>query len=777
MVQPSADDQVPPQPALQPMPSRGERGAPTADLTRPRTLIRYFKDLESLFVRAGITTDADKKNLATHYVEMEVEDVWTGYPEFKNQAKTYDEFKKAIIDHYPEASGEYLYALSDIDTLIGERHRLGIRTLTELITFHNQFEAITSWLLDKGHISMMERSRAYPGAFQPHLWSMIETRICITNPKRHPNLPYDISDIFNTAKAILQGPYNGSRRPFTSETVPDQQSPVPVAPVAINNGTPEPAIKMENFSAILAELNRTIAELANQTRNRNNYGSSSRNVSCNMCGGDHYIRECKVVDEYIAAGKCRRNIEGKVVLSTGAYVPREIPGTLLSERIDEWHRRFPGQLAAATLIHTIDKDLLYPPQPTYQLTSSDRIAHLEAELYALKTRRSTFVPIVRTRAQAARSTNVESSDEEEEEAPKEVPKKVTTPKVVVAPPETRNNKVSATESVQPPPTAAIELVPETEHPFRNARDAAYAPPTERNVGTPPPVPPKKAEPAYRTQPTIYNAAIATDVYSRAMDLPITVTQRELWSLSPEVRAQVREATVTRRIPTQGTKETTVDATAFLRMPDSDDEDDEDEDEKELPAAPTFAIPYCQHRVPPDGALVIPDPIESYVKSLPKGVAPDPERLIAANENAAVRSVLALVDNNRKKECILDSGCQVVTISKAVSHELAISYDPTFRISMQSANGELDMSLGLARNVPFKIGPVTFYMQAHVIDSPAYDVLLGRPFDVLTESVIRNFANEEQTITIHDPNTGQHITVPTLARGTHKAEEAARKKDF
>ena len=52
--------------------------------------------------------------------------------------------------------------------------------------------------------------------------------------------------------------------------------------------------------------------------------------------------------------------------------------------------------------------------------------------------------------------------------------------------------------------------------------------------------------------------------------------------------------------------------------------------------------------------------------------------------------------------------------------------------MQSANGALDMLLSLTRNMPFKIGPVTFYMQAHVINSTAYDVLLGCPFDVLTE---------------------------------------------
>ena len=37
-------------------------------------------------------------------------------------------------------------------------------------------------------------------------------------------------------------------------------------------------------------------------------------------------------------------------------------------------------------------------------------------------------------------------------------------------------------------------------------------------------------------------------------------------------------------------------------------------------------------------------------------------------------------------------------------------------------------------------------------------------DVLTESVVRNFANEDQTITIFDPNTGQQATVPTSPRG-------------
>jgi hypothetical protein len=84
--------------------------------------------------------------------------------------------------------------------------------------------------------------------------------------------------------------------------------------------------------------------------------------------------------------------------------------------------------------------------------------------------------------------------------------------------------------------------------------------------------------------------------------------------------------------------------------------------------------------------------------------------------------------------------------------------------MQSANGSISPSLGLARNVPFLIGDITLYLQVHVVRNPAYDILLGRPFGVLTQSVIHNFSDENQTITICDPNTGKVVTVPTLPRG-------------
>ena len=81
------------------------------------------------------------------------------------------------------------------------------------------------------------------------------------------------------------------------------------------------------------------------------------------------------------------------------------------------------------------------------------------------------------------------------------------------------------------------------HPFTRAKDAAYAPPTTNNVAAKPkPVPPKKPDVLLRTAAPVYDPKVASAVYVHTMDSQITITQRELLSLSPEVRNQVCEAT-------------------------------------------------------------------------------------------------------------------------------------------------------------------------------------------------------------------------------------------
>ena len=75
---------------------------------------------------------------------------------------------------------------------------------------------------------------------------------------------------------------------------------------------------------------------------------------CNFFGiPGHYIWECKIVEEFIQFGKCKCNLEGKVVLPSGAMVLHGITGTWLHNRVDEWHWQNPGQLAAQMLFEVM----------------------------------------------------------------------------------------------------------------------------------------------------------------------------------------------------------------------------------------------------------------------------------------------------------------------------------------------------------------------------------------------------------------------------------------
>jgi hypothetical protein len=157
----------------------------------------------------------------------------------------------------------------------------------------------------------------------------------------HPNTPYKIEYIYEAARFILQ----------SFPTIRFQA--LNVANTSTAEPTPEPGIKKEDLGALFAEFSKTIIEAIKSNKAPNGSSTSNHAVECIMCGGLHYGRECSTVEEYIKAGKCRRNFEGKVVLSSGAFVRRDIPSRFLIQRIDEWHRRHPNQLAAATMIHTI----------------------------------------------------------------------------------------------------------------------------------------------------------------------------------------------------------------------------------------------------------------------------------------------------------------------------------------------------------------------------------------------------------------------------------------
>ena len=160
------------------------------------------------------------------------------------------------------------------------------------------------------------------------------------------------------------------------------------------------------------------------------------------------------------------------------------------------------------------------------------------------------------------------------------------------------------------------------------------------------------------------------------------------------------------------------------------------------------------------AYVVQDPVETYLhKRSDEGNV----HVVVAKDSISLRTLDVKVGKIENVKAILDPGCQIIAMSDSICKSLGIPYDPDVRVNMESANGTVNESLGLACNIPITVAGIILFFQIHVIPEPAYDVLLGRPFDVLTESIVRNFQDTSQTITIHDPNTGQAVVVPTQPR--------------
>lgn len=169
---------------------------------------------------------------------------------------------------------------------------------------------------------------------------------------------------------------------------------------------------------------------------------------------------------------------------------------------------------------------------------------------------------------------------------------------------------------------------------------------------------------------------------------------------------------------------------------------------------------------PIGGIVVHDAVEQFI-NLTGGQYTGPFHMRAGNiapENADLRTFWPMINRNGKKESLIDGGSQIASISLKAALELGIAYDPSFKITMESADKGRTSTLGLARNIPFDFEGIVYYLQLHVLEDPAYEVLLGRPFEVVSNLVITNLANGNAVGTLTDNTNGKKLTIPSYRRG-------------
>ncbi|KZT22552.1 hypothetical protein NEOLEDRAFT_1071155 [Neolentinus lepideus HHB14362 ss-1] len=609
-----------------------------------------------------------------------------------------------------------------MDRLVGERVRIGIHNLADLSTFYREFLLITRFLRRRDLISEREQNRAFQHAFNQDLWTKVYTRLQIKNPEQAVDTPYGVASVFEAASFFLAG------TPAT--TIMEAKAE-----------TTEGKVKVEEYMSLVDIITKAVSQLLAPTLAAMVQGSTMAANSapvrvmptapyqCHYCGtNDHSIRRCPKVDEDQRAGRVMRNIEGKVVLPSGIMVPQNLPGANMRERIMEWHRRNPSQVAANIIEQMIYEDVktVGTPRDIFQLDVNERIESLEKELFALR-KRPTFDGIqVPPHPDKGKAPTLPINTTPSAPA---VPAKTTTAAPGPSTPSKPHN---------PPPHMPNAPI----HPYAQARDINH-PLAEAEQA-------RSKEPAYRAQAPVYDPVVSENIFRRSLSTPyVSLTSQELLAISPEVRNKYRDLVTPKRVPpTPERVQATLEEVA-----------DEDLTSPETCLRSDLLM---YGKTEERGEIIVPDPVDQYFKGLVPGEIP--LHFHVAKESLALHSIVGLVDNKEKVEAILDPGSQIIAMSEGVCLSLRVAFDPMVKVQMQSANKMVDLTLGLARNVPFQAGSITLYLQMHVVRDPAYDILLGRPFDVLTQSNIRNFFNETQTITITDPNSDLVVTIPTYPRG-------------
>ncbi|KAI0708432.1 hypothetical protein C8Q76DRAFT_584536, partial [Earliella scabrosa] len=336
-----------PPPAL-PLP--GSAKAPSFDPLYPQTVNRFFDDLEFVFERSQVP-DADRKRFTGRYVPYEVEELWTSLPEWSPKSSvTFAELRAAVVSLYPEVRTERKFVYRDLLHLVESSQDQDIETLQEYGEFYRAFYRISSHLRQKDELGVAEQGRLFARSFpiNSRFRRQLSRRLRLKFPDRHLTDVFSLAELHDAAVFVLQAMHPSPTR-FQSSGEPEPAEPVTREPPANRHAT---AIQTDVLASSLPANPAQVASAepaAESVTNAVPFVSASTLVvdECHYCGAPKcYIRSCPAVAADITAGRCARNADGQVILPSGRFVPRSLPGRTMRERVLEWRRRNPQAAAS-----------------------------------------------------------------------------------------------------------------------------------------------------------------------------------------------------------------------------------------------------------------------------------------------------------------------------------------------------------------------------------------------------------------------------------------------
>ncbi|KAG5639784.1 hypothetical protein DXG03_003562, partial [Asterophora parasitica] len=254
---------------------------------------------------------------------------------------SYDNWKAKIFELYPGSEENARFNQTDLDLLLTTTCTTRICSLSELGKFHCTYLNISNFLVSKGIIADLEQHKAFRSIFGLATWTQIQSRLNIVKPNHTVGTPYTITEILLTTTFYFK-----------------QASTISTDTIAMT-----PGLQVKSKEAIISSIQH-LEQAINMFTSRiqcletgtgggppnqqllpgpppQNYPPPTQAPGpCNFCGRDnHYIGAYPEAKRYIQDGKICRNTECRVILPSGAYIPRHYQGTWLKDRVNAYHQQ------------------------------------------------------------------------------------------------------------------------------------------------------------------------------------------------------------------------------------------------------------------------------------------------------------------------------------------------------------------------------------------------------------------------------------------------------
>lgn len=691
----------------------------------PLTITTFLESYASKADKAGIVDAGKRIQGIIGYVDPETRDLWRTLDEYVTPA-SWANFKAAVEKLYEKMQDPLDYTSYDLEAHITEWAHMGIFTLAHLDKYTLRFNMFARNLLKQKVVSEAALATSYIRAFSPNFRSSLglELRIKFPAPTRAT-----LAEVQETARSVLTVHGAGqelavnpifkheSLDPSLQEVRQLSVVPVTAAPVAPKMET------QDALSQALLKLTAFLENSGNSSNQRNQghragqqlYVPRGAQVTCHFCGfSGHYQTDCEIRQQYLIEKKCllEPNTLQITFANGGRIFTRDGTNKTMKTRIDEWLAANPAfnQPQRAAQIQTVSFVDNSSYQDPFVGVETDPVYVTDSHANEVWNDGNPAVAVyVTTRRGETGNVTVDMPARQR------------------ANPANRREPVAreAAPTVQAP---AVPMLPPQQPPVQQAADAPrvilqrpandltqpaqqpFVPGPQRNRQP-------NQNPAFRNRAPVENDKNIDEVFQKVKEATVTLTVEQIYSISPDVRRQVREWLSVKRVA----------------------EANANSNANRQPQATNI--------------------VETFYDAV------DEEEISrVAVHFMALRTVHTEV-GGRTVQALLDDGSTVCIMSKQFWERLPKAHpmDLTRILHMETADGNVHTSQGVLENLPVTIGGIKYLLQVQVVDKAPFEFLLGRPFSAVAQTTVINDSDGNQTLVLRDTDGDRVVQINTQRR--------------